>query len=551
MKIHKQLFIDGKPLAFTDEVITLAQNQVGRALFSVKEDDAVTYGAKVEFNAGAFDDFNAVFLGYIEKINHEKNGYLRIFAREACGALEAPIKLSARHCTLSSVIDNLNRSYPVLHFTTNRSADYATTPIPLLNHSGSALQLLNNLGRYFSVPDYFWTQYPDGSLFVGSLTDSPESESESSATPRTGAGGTSERVTVPYNSNLRAGQRFNGAIVRQVTHRGDFSEIEWQEEGESALRRQILREFPELDGGYHLGKMAEVISVSDPAKGGEIADPFRPHYAVDVRLLDDDGNPDLNAPIFEAVPLPVAATASQGGAFAFPEVGTCVELGFIGGRSDRPVIRNFYPTGKTVPAVAVGEVLNQQRPGVYDKIDAHGNRETVTDQSISEQSAVRNINAESENRQVGQRVMSVEADNSENVGGNESRQILGNQDAIIAGNKSETVGGDFSARVQGVASLIVAAKAELKAAEIEASAEKVSVNTPLAVINAQKIAMGNGGANVLRILEELLQIVADLATTTANHTHPGSHPPNQSADFAGFATRAGAARGRLSPMIAD
>ncbi|PHM34956.1 protein phage [Xenorhabdus szentirmaii DSM 16338] len=36
---------------------------------------------------------------------------------------------------------------------------------------------------------------------------------------------------------------------------------------------------------------------------GDIFDPFRPHYAVDMQLLDDDGQ-NAAAPVYQAVPLP-------------------------------------------------------------------------------------------------------------------------------------------------------------------------------------------------------------------------------------------------------
>ncbi|MGC6345436.1 hypothetical protein ACMXY9_11795, partial [Pasteurella multocida] len=66
---------------------------------------------------------------------------------------------------------------------------------------------------------------------------------------------------------------------------------------------------------------------------GDISDPFRPKYAVELQLLDEHGEVDQAVPVYPAVPLPVTSTGSQGGDFAFPEVGTVVEVGFAYGRS--------------------------------------------------------------------------------------------------------------------------------------------------------------------------------------------------------------------------
>lgn len=43
---------------------------------------------------------------------------------------------------------------------------------------------------------------------------------------------------------------------------------------------------------------------------------------------------------------PVTSTASQGWDFDFPKSGKLVEIGFANGRSDQPIVRNFYSQGK-------------------------------------------------------------------------------------------------------------------------------------------------------------------------------------------------------------
>lgn len=60
---------------------------------------------------------------------------------------------------------------------------------------------------------------------------------------------------------------------------------------------------PELSAGLHLPKFARIEAHMESTACGDIFDPFRPHYAVDMQLLDDDGQ-NAAAPVYQAVPLP-------------------------------------------------------------------------------------------------------------------------------------------------------------------------------------------------------------------------------------------------------
>ncbi|MFY1028384.1 hypothetical protein ACE4RU_11930, partial [Actinobacillus seminis] len=184
--------------------------------------------------------------------------------------------------------------------------------------------------------------------------------------------------------------------------------------------RQIEKHFPELAGGYHLPKYAKVVGVADPSSGGDISDPFRPKYAVELQLLDEDGNDDKSIPVYPAVPLPVTSTGSQSGDFAFPEVGTIVEVGFAYGRSDKPFVRTLLAQGKTVPAVAIGEQLKQQRPEVFERTDAAGNKTRETDQNITDRSFSRNIETDEEIKTIGTSNVNIDADSTEAIGGNKT-----------------------------------------------------------------------------------------------------------------------------------
>lgn len=296
----------------------------------------------------------------------------------------------------------------------------------------------------------------------------------------------------------------------------------------SPERRQLEKICPEIAGGYHLPKYAKVVGVADPSNGGDISDPFRPKYAVELQLLDEHGNEDKSIPVYPAVPLPVTSTGSQGGDFAFPEVGTLVEVGFAYGRSDKPFVRTMLAQGKTVPSVAVGEQLKQQRPEVFERTDAAGNKTRETDQNITDKSFSRNVECDQETKQIGTSEKTVDADSTEMIGGNKSVSVVGNYDQTTASNCSLGVGGTLQERIAGVA--------------IRISDTQNKLVAPLSY-------MGSEGQNIFRILEELIQIVADLADTASSHTHSGSPPPDQSATFSSQSTRATQEKAKLTPII--
>lgn len=112
----------------------------------------------------------------------------------------------------------------------------------------------------------------------------------------------------------------NGNKIQKVELKGDNYTLYWDSLDRSGKPiqkspecRQMENTFPELAGGYHLPKYAKVIGVADPSSGGDISDPFRPKYAVELQLLDENGNEDKSVPIYPAVPLPVSSTGSQEG----------------------------------------------------------------------------------------------------------------------------------------------------------------------------------------------------------------------------------------------
>ena len=141
-----------------------------------------------------------------------------------------------------------------------------------------------------------------------------------------------------------------------------------------AIKRAMIALFPELGAGLHLDRYARVVAVADAPGEGAASERFRPRFAVDIQILTPDGEPDPAFPVYTAVPLPVQSGAGQEkGLFSFPEPGAQVVVGFAYGRPDHPIIRQVYPFGVSLPAVAQGEQLWQSTPTTFQRADADGN----------------------------------------------------------------------------------------------------------------------------------------------------------------------------------
>ena len=245
-----------------------------------------------------------------------------------------------------------------------------------------------------------------------------------------------------------------------------------------AIKRIVLRMFPELAGGYHLDRYARILKISDPPPGGVKCDRFRPYWAADIEILTPEGEPAQGFPKYEAVPLPVPMAGNDEGFFLWPRPGTIVTVRWIEGRPDHPVIQHVYPMGLSLPDVPDNMGRWQQRPGVHQTVDPAGNWKRTTDKDIRD--TAQNI--------------------QENAGGSRSENT--------GGSRSESTGGDCSESVGGTKSV--------------SAGSLFSVTAPTISIGAQ------GGASLLPTLSGGLEAIYRALDILADHTHPAiGAPPSQ------------------------
>ncbi len=574
MKPIKRLYLSSDPIHLVDVNLALELNACGRGFITAQTDTDYT-GKMVRLDVGYDGLVLRWFTGYVERSQPSENGFQRLFVRELIGVFDKPWPCSFQHPTLCQVTDWISEQSG-LAVAPPSGADYADKPIPHFTHSGTGYQLFANLGRAFSIADYLWYQLPDGGVFVGAAqhsmfagkpVDIPSEFSQASA------GGNS--MTVPLIQSLRPGAEVNGQRLNQVRLENDNMAITWQPRNKTTgqalqktpIQRQVEGAFPELASGLHLPQFARVEAPSEDVSTGNIADPFRPRYAVDLQLLDADGNPAKDTPVYPAVPLPVPMAGSESGMFQFPPPGTLVEVGFTGGRPDKPFVRQTMPQGQNLPAVKPGEQLQQQREGVSQRVNVAGDWERQTDQTIKETSMTRVIQADDETRTLVVRDTTIQAtdkttvlgtatllagavvnicegdysigtsggltiscskDESVYVGQNLIRSVGANLDDTITANATITVGGALTEKIAGIRRSVAQAQQLI----------------------APVIKLGTDEINVLTLLTDTLDVVNELAKLTASHTHPDTGTSQQASQFTQMAAKTVTLKAKYGPLIA-
>lgn len=125
----------------------------------------------------------------------------------------------------------------------------------------------------------------------------------------------------------------------------------------------IRKLYPEIASRHHLPQWGMVERIPSPVADGHLSTELAPGYAVDVVMLDTQG--DKTPTVYESVPLPVVGAGHSRGQFTFPPAGTLVLIQFVDGSPKHPVITDVYATGRHLPALIDNEVLVQQSAATY------------------------------------------------------------------------------------------------------------------------------------------------------------------------------------------
>jgi len=317
----------------------------------------------------------------------------------------------------------------------------------------------------------------------------------------------------------------------------------------------VMRKNPELAGDYHLPMFARVEAVSDPITTPSLSEQFRPRYAVDLRVLDETDNPDPLFPLLRSVPLPAFCGGLERGVFGFPNPGAIVELAFAYGLPSKPFIRTVLSDGLSVPRVVPGELVLQASPEVVQRADEHGNwsRETyaaIRDESLHHlvksfesllDTHIHHIKVRQHSVEEITGVKIIEAMGALKLlsGGSAHLVAVDNLRVAVGKNQHNKVSGDLIQRIGNIADSFAVLKQIIK------------------VQDGGKVWLGSEGENVLQILSELIQVVANIANIAKDHTHEytdngsplNTKKPNQSGAYGGEKSSADALKSRLDPIV--
>ncbi|KZP70279.1 hypothetical protein A3N40_05380 [Enterobacter cloacae subsp. dissolvens] len=556
MKPIKRLYLSTDEIHLADASLVLELNNCGRGFITAGTTQDYT-GKLVRLDVGYTDLVLRWFTGYVERSQPAENGFQRLFVRELVGVFERLWPCSFQHPTLRDVASWLTENSGLTFSVPD--ADYSDRPIPHFTHSGTGYQLLDNLGKAFGITDYVWYQLPDGAVYVGGaekalFADRPiEIPHEFN---QGAAGGNS--MTLPLVQSLRPGVELNGERVTKVHLQNDTMAVTWTPRNRATgkalqktpVQRQIESHYPELASGLHLPKFGRVMNPVEAVKSGNFSDPFRPRYAVDVQLLDADGNPDKDTPVYSAVPLPVPMAGNDSGMFQFPPEGTLVEIAFTGGRPDKPFVRQTVPDGTSLPDIQPGEQLQQQRAEVSQRVTQAGDWVRQTDQTISETSMARVVKADTEQRELVSRETTVKA--------MDKLTVLGTS-TLLAGAIQQVCTGDYSQAVNNrVASIGGNDETDIAGSQTVTTGkdliEKIGqIRKSVAAVQQQIIApvvwIGSGTINVAQLMLDTLDVVKELAEQTASHTHSNTGTPTNEGAIRDTGTKADTLNGKYSPVI--
>lgn len=503
MKIDKRVYINNEYRQLASNLMVLELSAGGRCALTVEGD--VQQGDVVVIKIGVNGETATWFTGYVVKSNPAERGYSRIVVREMCYLLNTQLSVSIQHATFKDVLLRLTELTKI-KFVVPENADYLKTVISNFTTSGTGYQILKDAGRAFGIPDFCWFQQTGPFVWVGSYQHSVWADKPVTIPVEVSnlSRGSNFLKTVIFPS-LRPGAIVNNQRITKLTVEDDAMTLEWipSQNQKTNTQRQIEQDYPELAAGFHLPKFGVVVAVADKAKAGQMNDPYRPRFAVDVQLLDENNAEDKTIPIYKALPLPVMFGGAEAGNLATPCEGTIVELGFAYGRPDKAFVRTVLGMNWPLPDIAPDEQLQQQRAEVFKRVAANGDQIDSTDQKQTHNSFEKQEIADRKTAVFGEHELEVLGNSTETIGGMKVIEALGalnllagdNMELGAIGNMHIASGGELVQAIGKLRDVVVAQDDKLKIMgnrletiekDWEASAKNMRFTADLITMNGGK-----------------------------------------------------------------
>ncbi|HDB1442981.1 TPA: hypothetical protein O6E10_002509 [Vibrio cholerae] len=540
MKLTKRLFISNEEYELADNKVSLKLSLGGKAIFIVTTTTPPERFALVRFDIGYEQQTAPFFEGFIDRVEPASNGTFRVIVKELSGILSNPLPISVEHPTMADIFAIITKKTG-LEFRLPE-ADYTKKVIPNFVNQGDGYQCLDKIGKAFQVPDFVWYQDTDQVIYFGAYEHSHFYNKPMSIPHEFTSKQSSNSVTFAPFPMLRPGRVAFDKRITKLELFGDEMTAFWTDDAKPAKKRELDDMLPEVAAGYHLPIFGRVEAVRDSATAGQVADPFRPRFAIDVQVLNEDMHPDENIPVYRSIPLPVHMSGHESGLLAYPLEGTIVEIAFAYGRSDLPLIRGIYGRDYALPTIAPGEQLQQQREEVSRRIDAAGNITDQTDQTFTSKAFRQAEHAQQYTGEFGQHQLLIDEHSLENIIGKKLIEALGAIE-LLAGDNIE---------LGSLGNMHVATAGEL--IEVIGKVRR-SIAAEHQWLQSPKTWIGSKQENVLILLSDLMQVVKELADTLATHTHGGvmagpaaTAAPNQASDISDHSSDSAQLKARLDPI---
>lgn len=540
MKLTKRLFISNEEYELADNKVSLKLSLGGKAIFIVTTTTPPERFALVRFDIGYEQQTAPFFEGFIDRVEPASNGTFRITVKELSGILSNLLPISIEHPTMADIFAIITKRTG-LEFRLPE-ADYTKKVIPNFVNQGDGYQCLDKIGKAFQVPDFVWYQDTDQVIYFGAYEHSHFYNKPMSIPHEFTSKQSSNSVTFAPFPMLRPGRVAFDKRITKLELFGDEMTAFWTDDAKPAKKRELDDMLPEVAAGYHLPIFGRVEAVRDSATAGQVTDPFRPRFAIDVQVLNEDMQPDENIPVYRSIPLPVHMSGHESGLLAYPLEGTIVEIAFAYGRSDLPLIRGIYGRDYALPTIAPGEQLQQQREEVSRRIDAVGNITDQTDQTFTSKAFKQLEQAHQYTGEFGQHQLLIDEHSLENIIGKKLIEALGAIE-LLAGDNIE---------LGSLGNMHVATAGEL--IEVIGKVRR-SIAAEHQWLQSPKTWIGSKQENVLILLSELMQVVKELADTLATHTHGGvmagpatTAAPNQASDISDHGSDSAQLKARLDPI---
>lgn len=301
--------------------------------------------------------------------------------------------------------------------------------------------------------------------------------------------------------------------------------------------------FPELSGGYHLPRFAQVVSVADAPAAAGICDEFRPRFAVDLQVLDENNEPDAAMPLLAGVPVPVPTGGDEMGFYSFPEEGTKVVVSFAQGLPHKPFIQCILPHGLSLPSLPKGDQVWQHSEASLQRVEANGDWTRQTDGRIRDKSTDRAVESLTNTEQYQSDSRTVDDHSTESVGGIKTIEAMGALKLLSAGGASLAAIDDLGLSTGRDLNQVVGQKLNLAVGgvlleRVKGARRSIAATTWL----------GSESVNVLQVLCDLIDLVVLMNTDLAAHTHGPSPVPTNAGAFAEHAANGGLLSGQLKPI---